>query len=516
MDSSRRWIDHVDVYVWRWLALILLGALGIVCYQRIREAGSAVSIHGSPYLWPGLGVALVAVLGAWLVLGTRVAGWGKATRYQWIELGLIIGIGLLFRAQFFFVPPTISHDAYRYVWDAHLVSHGVSPYLYPASAPSLRPLRDGAIWPNLNWPNSPTVYPPGAELIFLLVNMVAPLNITAMQLAMIACDIAVGLVTLLLLHHFHLDLRRIIIYWWNPIPVLEFVYSAHIDAAAALLVAVALLLALQHWRGARLLAGVALGMAVLIKLYPLLFVVALLRRKDWGFLLGFTVTIVGVTLPFLHLGLGTGGFLGTYFSQRFVDEGLIFRFITTLVASDRWQLVLQGTTLLLLTGTVLIGRLRWGLPAVAAILALSATWILVSPHLYPWYMGGILPLLAIVLQLPTGIRHADHERSDIVRRWRIPSMPYLAFWLFLLEIPFTYVIFAPGFNANLFLLFFAVPIALASMPLWVGVLPARVRTSLDGRLDFGVTPSAVTGATAGRAAGAGEVLLKATEKESLT
>ncbi len=516
MDSSRRWIDQVDAYVWRWLALVLLGAFGIVCYQRIREAGSAVSVHGSPYLWPGLGVALVAILGSWLVLGTRGASRGKAARYQWIELGLIIGIGLLFRAQFFFVPPAISHDAYRYVWDAHLVSHGVSPYLYPASAPSLRPLRDGAIWPNLNWPNSPTVYPPGAELIFLLVNIAAPLNITAMQLAMIACDIAVGLVTLLLLRHFRLDLRRIIVYWWNPIPVLEFVYSAHIDAAAALFVAVALLLALQRWRGARLLAGAALGMAVLIKLYPLLFVVALLRRKDWGFLLGFASTMVGVTFPFLHLGLGTGGFLGTYFSQRFVDEGLIFRFITTLVTNERWQLLLQGTVLLLLSGAILIGRLRWGLPAVAAILALSATWILVSPHLYPWYVGGILPLLAIVVQLPVGFRRSSQEGSGISRHWWASSMPYLAFWLFLLEIPFTYVIFAPGFNANLILLFFAVPLALASMPLWVGVIPARARASRAGRLDLGVTPSTVSGATAGGAAKTGEVLLKATEKESLT
>ena len=42
----------------------------------------------------------------------------------------------------------------------------------------------------------------------------------------------------------------------------------------------------------------------------------------------------------------------------------------------------------------------------------------------------------------------------------------LALWLFVLEMPFTYVIFTPGYNANLFLLFFIAPIALAGLSLY--------------------------------------------------
>ena len=433
-------------------------------------------MQGNVYLWPGLGVALVAILAAWLELGKGAAKGDSPwlRRHIWVEVALIFAVGLAFRAVFLFVPPTISHDAYRYVWDAHLVSHGVSPYLYPASDPALAWLRDHAIWPKLDWPNSPTIYPPGAELLFWLVNSIAPLNITAMQLAMAACDLGTGVITLLLLLHYRLDPRRVIVYWWNPIPILEFVYSAHVDAAAALCVALALLLALGRWRWARFLAGVALGMAALIKLYPLLFVVALLRRRDGGFLAGLCLTLVLVPLPFLHLGLGNGGFLTTYFSQRFVDQGIIFRLITQVIVNRSWQFGLEGTVLALFTGAVFYLRVQGRLRAAAGILALSAAWIVVSPHLFPWYVGGLLPFLALYLRLPSPAARwvAPVPSGDLAGN--TPELP-LALWLLVLAMPFTYVIFTPGYNANLFLLFFAGPAALVSVSLY------RQRRSGSGR-----------------------------------
>src|SRR5579871_3416121 len=417
----------------RWLLLLVLGAVALLFYVQIRLAGGAIPVQGSAYLLPGLGVAVIAVLGAWAVLhsdGIALHQMPNRWRYL-VELGLILCVGLAFRVVFLLAPPTISHDAYRYVWDAHLVSHGVSPYLHPASDPSLVSLRDHTIWPQLDWPNSPTIYPPGAQLLFLLVNAVAPLNITAMQLAMTLCDAGVCVVTLLLLRHYGLDLRRIIIYWWNPIPIIEFVYSAHVDAAATLWMALALLLALQRWRGARTLAGVALGMATLTKLFPLLFLVALLRRKDWGFLCGLCVTLVLVPLPFVRLGLGSGGFLSTYFSQRFVDEGIVFRLITQIVVDSRIQFALQGAVLLLLCALVLWLRLHWDLRAPAGILALSAVWIVVSPHLFPWYVAGLLPFLALYLRLPPTTRTSWSQRaSDLAGRFPLPAF---ALWLFVLK-----------------------------------------------------------------------------------
>lgn len=492
--------------VLRCLVLLALAAAAVPLYLRIRTVAGVYLGRPSLYFWPQLGVTVVAVAGCGLVLATRPA---PARLGRYVELGLIVALGLAFRAVFFTAAPTLSHDAYRYVWDAHLVAYGVSPYTHALSDPALATLRDGIIWPRVNWRGSPTIYPPGAQLFYLLVNTVAPLNIQAMKLAMGACDLLCGALTLVLLRRHKLDPRRAIVYWWSPIPVLEFFYSAHVDALAAAEVLIALLVASQSWRGARTLAGTLIGLAALTKLYPLLFAFVLLRgpmpssrntpgatvpsfpfglpvrplrfmlagliRRNRDFLTGLGVALVLVPVPFLRLGLGSGGFLGTYFAQRFVDQGIVFRLITRIFVAAPIQLALQG---LILSGAcLLVARLYLHrLGSEAGILALSAAWIVVSPHVFPWYVGDLLPLLALYLRVPSLRTRSTTHLVFSPHRGGIPwtsngdqgaSVLATTLWLFALAMPFTYVIFVPGGDADLFPWFFVVPAALATAPLFV-------------------------------------------------
>jgi len=456
----------------RWLALITLGLAGFLLYQRILAAGEANVALGDPFLWSGLGVTLVAVAGALLVLRTSEAGDRRA---RWIELGLILGIGLAFRLVFVSAPPAFSHDAYRYVWDAHLVAHGVSPYSHVVTDPALASLRDNAIWPNINWRDSPTIYPPGAQVFFLLVHAVAPLNIEAMKLAMALCDLGIGIVTLLLLRQQRIDLRRVVVYWWSPIPILEFVYNAHLDAVATLWVALALFVGGQRWRGARALTGVLLGLATLTKLYPLLFIFALARRRDWALFTGLGATLVGNVAPFATLGLGSGGFLSTYFSQRYYDQGILLRLYDTLGLSRKFQVALFVASLLAFCGLTVWQRARRGLSPAAAILLLSVAWIALSPHLFPWYIAALLPFLALCLRLPMCVDGASASAFGL--------------WLFALAMPFVYVIFAPGHIPGLFVWFFLVPTAVALLPLMACAFRQR-RAGHDPRLPAPVMPHA--------------------------
>jgi len=430
----------------RWLALVALVGAGIPLYQRILAAGASNALRGDPFLWPGLGVTLIAILGAALVLCTVEAADRRA---RWLELGLILAIGLAFRLIFISAPPAFSYDAYRYAWDAHLVSHGVSPYSHTVEDPALLSLRDGAIWPKLNWRDAPTIYPPGAQVFFLLIHAVAPLNIEAVKVAMALCDLGVGVVTLLLLRQQRMDLRRVIIYWWSPIPILEFVYNAHLDVLAILLVALALLIAGWTWRGARAMTGALLGFAALVKLYPLLFVFALARRRDWALFTGLCATLVVMVLPFAALGLGSGGYLSTYVSQRYVDQGILLRLYNALILSRTLQVALLGASLLALGALAVSLRTRRGLSSSASILLLSIAWIALSPHLFPWYVAAPLPFVALCLRLPL--------RADVA------SASAFGLWLFALAAPFTYVIFAPRHDPNLFIWFFLGPALLASL-----------------------------------------------------
>ncbi|HKD74197.1 MAG TPA: hypothetical protein VKB76_01830, partial [Ktedonobacterales bacterium] len=93
-----------------------------------------------------------------------------------------------------------------------------------------------------------------------------------------------------------------------------------------------------------------------------------------------------------------------------------------------------------LAGVVVWWRWRFDLRAEAGMLALSVAWILFSPHLFPWYMAALLPLLALYL--------GNGKAAT-------------ALWIFVLCMPFTYSIFTQtGTLDNVFLLFFIVPAAL--------------------------------------------------------
>lgn len=491
----------------RRLALLALAGLAVPLYLRIRAVADVYLRAPGLLLWPLLGVTLVAVAGCGLVLATRP---NRTRRGRYVEVALIVALGLAFRVVFVTAPPALSHDAYRYVWDAHLVAHGVSPYTHLLSDPSLISLRDSSIWPQVNWRNSPTIYPPGAQIFYLLVNAVAPLNVQAMKLAMGVCDILCGLLTLVLLRRHGLDPRRAIAYWWNPIPVLEFFYSGHVDALATAETLAAVLLVSLCWRGSRTLAGVLLGFAALTKLYPLLFALVLLQpgspvnlisqgtarpvafhsrlrllgpiiRANRGFLSGLVLTMALVPLPFLRLGLGSGGFLGTYFSQRFVDQGIVFRLITQVFVFAPAQFALQG---IFLAGSCLFvawRHLRRGLSVEAGVLAVSAAWIAVSPHLFPWYVGGLLPFLTLYLRVPPltisagpplGARRIGVRRTLGEVRFQSSHILPAVLWLFVLVMPFTYVIFAPSGDADLFPWFSIVPALLAAAPFILHASPS--------------------------------------------
>jgi Glycosyltransferase family 87 len=444
-------------------ALLVLGALALAGYLSVRTL--ALAGHAdAELLQPQVVLGVTYAAACWLMLRTHPL---LSRGGRWAELGLILGLGVVFRLLYWQTPPLLSHDAYRYAWDPYLLAHGISPYLHAPIDPALAPLRDHTIFPNLNWPSAPTIYPPGAQAFFLLVYLVAPLNIFAVKAAIEVCDVLSAVLAMALLRRYGLDRRRVLIYWWSPIAVVEFASSAHVDAVAILWTLAALVAAGQCWRGARGLAGVLLGLAALTKLYPLLFALAIIRRRDRTLVLALAGTVLLGYLPFLGDGPGLTGFLGTYFTQRFVDQGIVLQVLSSIDGlvhgSARSLLALQAVALLALCAVIVWWRWRTheARPE-RGVLALSAAWIVVSPHLFPWYVAILLPLVALDLRLPERDATAD---VGVESSGRVAPALALALWLFALAMPFTYVIFAPGGNAHLFVLFFLVPAAGATLPL---------------------------------------------------
>ena len=81
-------------------------------------------------------------------------------------MGLVIGFALVLRLAVFWLPPILSDDAYRYVWDGLVQAEGYNPYLHTPDSPELEALHDEPVYAELNSPDRYTVYPPVSQTRF--------------------------------------------------------------------------------------------------------------------------------------------------------------------------------------------------------------------------------------------------------------------------------------------------------------------------------------------------------------
>ena len=350
--------------------------------RELRVLGVYVAIFGLVF-----GLYLLA---SWLALHR-----GREDR---VVLGLILGFGLLFRVAGLAAPVVLSSDVYRYLWDGRVQWAGINPYRYAPTDEPLRPLRDTAIHPNLNRPDKRTVYPAGAQLMFALVAGVAPSSLTAWRLWLLACEVATIVLLLRLLRRLGRPAAAVILYAWAPLAVFEGVHAGHLDAA--LLPAVLLAL---NWRldGRMLRAGMALGMAVALKLYPAVLLVWW-RRREWRLPTACVAVVALAYLPYsLDVGAGALGFLPEYVGRaEDFNVGLRF-FVTEAIGAtgevSRTLAMVGLSAALLIVLLVIRGRLVEPADGVvrAGRAAVGAYLVLIPTALHPWYAVWILPFVAL-------------------------------------------------------------------------------------------------------------------------
>ncbi len=180
-------------------------------------------------------------------------------------LWTLLGLALLFRLTLLFSQPSLSDDIYRYVWDGRVQLAGINPYLHAPEAPDVAQLRDGQ-YSGINHKDISTIYPPLAQGFFLLVCALHA-SVLAMKGALVLVELGLVLLLLRILHQRGLDQRRVLLYAWNPLPVIEVAGSGHLDVLA-----VSLLLLALYWleTGRRLPALATAAAALLAKFLPAL------------------------------------------------------------------------------------------------------------------------------------------------------------------------------------------------------------------------------------------------------
>jgi len=384
----------------RWGIRAALAGLGLASLAGYAAGFPRVAATERPL---GRYVVLFIVLFALYLFGLWLVR--RAPAHDRFLLALILGFGLAFRLVLLPTPPILSSDVYRYLWDGRVQAAGLSPYRYPPAAPELASLRDGAVYPSINRPQSRTVYPPGAETVFRAVFALAPDSLVAWRLVLVGCEVATAGLLLDLLRRMGRPPATIVAYAWAPLAVFEGVQAAHLEVVWIPLALLAL-----RWRqaGATLPAGLALGAAVLVKLMPAVLLVAWWRRADRRLPLACAAVVAAGYLAYIPgAGVHVLGFLPQYFgSAEDFNVGLRY-FLTGWVPLPDGvaREALRGVTMLALVAAlaVVLGRIagawREDTEGVfrATMAAAAAYLVLVPTALHAWYVLWILPFLCVRL-----------------------------------------------------------------------------------------------------------------------
>ena len=315
----------------------------------------------------------------------------------------IAAVALLARIPLVFLPPYLSSDVYRYVWDGRVQAAGINPYRYIPADPRLEALRDTEVFPEINRARTAvTIYPPVAEAIFLAVARISA-SVTGMKAAMIGFEMVTFVLLVRLLAASGLPTERVAVYAWHPLTLWEFAGNGHIDAALIALV-VAAFAAACHGRA--VLTGVLLAGATLIKFYPAVLVPALYRRWDWKMPAAFVAAIIVAYVPYLGVGWRVLGFLPSYVGEEGFDAGGAGFFLLGLFRELPPFAQISGPTyaavaiamLAALGAAALLARDPKYSPFAAAAVLATAFMIAVSPH-YPWYFSWLIIFACFVRSL---------------------------------------------------------------------------------------------------------------------
>lgn len=399
--------------------LLLSGLISLVLYAGYDHWGDLPVALGfararpsaalnATILWSALWIA-------WLPAVLRVARTPPATAAEdrrallWVLL-----LGILFRVVLIPGVPDLSSDFYRYLWDGRVFHAGVNPYAFPPVAAALEPLRYDDLHTHLNRPYALGYYPPLAHWVFRAVTALRP-DVVGLKLAFITAE-AAGIVALLvLLRGAGRPLSQSLVYLWNPLIVIELARGGHSDA----LMLPFLLLAIHFRRKDRMtLAGIALGLAALMRLYPIVLLAALTRRTRPGQrgLFGFEpslpiaciLTVVLGYLPFAGIPGGPFGhapfYVGSDWEEFNAGIRIALRHLLAWVVSEKdpwFYAVLSGRILiacfLALCARVLMTREEEDATLGRSIAVLGGWLLLATPSLEPWYAWGLVALSAVTL-----------------------------------------------------------------------------------------------------------------------
>jgi hypothetical protein len=258
----------------------------------------------------------------------------------------------------------------------------------------------------INRPGVHTIYPPVAEALFVVVHTLTPggAGIRGFQLLALVATVATTVVLLFGLRRTGFDPRRAVMWAWCPAVAVEAGGNGHIDVVAAGLAAAALLVLAglntagpaatgrRAGVGRRGLAGVLIGLAIGVKVTPVLLLPAVLRRGPVTVVASAIGAVAVVYLPHLWtVGGGVIGFLPGYLREEGYADGSRYALLTWLIPQR--VAVVAAVGVLIVVGLAVAWAGDPDRPWFGAAVMVGVA-LLVSTPSYPWYALLLVAMVA--------------------------------------------------------------------------------------------------------------------------
>ena len=378
-------------------------------------------------------VAQLPALLMWTAVATLgwILAWrGSAGARPGAALAWVLGVAAIARGLMLAPAVPLSDDLYRYLWDGRVANAGINPFAHAPDASALEALRDPVVWPRINHPHVPTIYPPVAQLYFRGL-AAAAYQPRAPRVAAAVVDLVAVALLAALLRRRPGAATTAAVFGWCPLTVLESAGGGHVDGLG-----VALLLGALLARERRpLAAGMLLAASAFVKPAAVFLVPAFLlgpRRRASRLLAGAALVSL-LWLPYLDAGPRLTEGFRTYAAHWQFNDAVCTLLLHAGLTPHRARVVLG----LALAVTSFAAAARWREAPVASGVVLAAM-LALSPTVHPWYGVWLVPFLpflparlraggvALCVLLPIAYVTAYRERLTGI--WQEPTWPRAVLW----------------------------------------------------------------------------------------
>ncbi len=327
--------------------------------------------------------------------------------------------GVLFRIVLIPSEPFLSDDIYRYLWDGKIIASGINPYKFAPVDIQLLQFRDQIIYPFINFPEIATSYPPVSQFMFL-INQWLGGSVFSWKILLLFVEIILFLVIFRMVQHFNLNKFRILIYFYNPLLIIETYSSGHLEITGVLFfwIAVYLFYKRYDWKSI-----IFFAMSIMTKFIPLVSGIPFLLNKFFRKSALLMVICSILLLPFMFSGILPLPGLFSYINRWEFNSGLYRLVISIMNLLDikeyQWMDVnfsghletfyfsyaffykIFAAVILVAVFFDQMNKLRAtssfrSINFIQRGFILTAGFLLLMPTLHPWYLIWIIPFLVFI------------------------------------------------------------------------------------------------------------------------